>query len=151
VNYSEKLKDPRWQRKRLEIFQRDNFICQDCGDNTNTLHVHHLKYEKKDPWDYDNNDLITLCETCHKDREDKKELVKLIGLKLSPPEIYNLKRALEFYESKTDDKIYRNEIEIIFWILQSKGFRTYIINKTCDYLESERPDLKHLIKRIMEI
>jgi len=23
--YSEKLKDPRWQKKRLEVFQRDGF------------------------------------------------------------------------------------------------------------------------------
>ena len=25
MSYSDKLKDPRWQRKRLEIFERDNW------------------------------------------------------------------------------------------------------------------------------
>ena len=65
-NYSDLLKDPRWQKKRLEILQRDDFRCQSCDDNTSTLHVHHLKYDNDlKPWEYENDDLITLCETCH--------------------------------------------------------------------------------------
>lgn len=28
--YYELLKDPRWQRKRLEVMQRANFECEDC-------------------------------------------------------------------------------------------------------------------------
>lgn len=66
TTYSEKLKDPRWQKKRLEILQRDNFICCSCGDDGSTLHVHHIWYEKnKDPWEYENDYLLTLCESCH--------------------------------------------------------------------------------------
>jgi hypothetical protein len=64
--YSEKLKDPRWQRLRLKVMNRDNFKCQICGDTENTLHVHHLKYELyKEPWEYEINALKTLCESCH--------------------------------------------------------------------------------------
>lgn len=66
ANYAEKLKDPRWQRKRLEILNRDDFTCRCCGDNENTLHVHHIVYPKnKFPWEIDNHHLITLCEYCH--------------------------------------------------------------------------------------
>ena len=66
MNYSEKLKDPRWQKKRLEILKRDNFTCKKCGDKTTTLHIHHLKYMKnKEPWETPKKDLITLCEDCH--------------------------------------------------------------------------------------
>jgi hypothetical protein len=66
MTYLEKLKDPRWQKKRLEILQRDNWTCQCCGDTENTLHVHHWFYKKgKDPWEYDAEDLSTLCEDCH--------------------------------------------------------------------------------------
>jgi len=66
-NYLNKLKDPRWQKKRLEILKRDNFCCQACFESKKTLHVHHIVYgSKKDPWDYDESDLITLCEECHK-------------------------------------------------------------------------------------
>lgn len=63
--YSEKLKDPRWQKKRLEILQRDEFKCQWCGDTKTTLHVHHDIYEGEDPWDTDELYLTTLCEDCH--------------------------------------------------------------------------------------
>ncbi len=64
--YREKLLDPRWQRKRLEVLGRDNFSCQDCGTTKKTLHVHHCYYERgKDPWDYPAESLLTLCCDCH--------------------------------------------------------------------------------------
>lgn len=67
MNYSDKLKDPRWQKKRLEILQRDNFTCRSCGRDDEQLHVHHMVYDAdKLPWDYDNDDLVTLCNDCHK-------------------------------------------------------------------------------------
>lgn len=66
--YSEKLKDPRWQKKRLEILQRDEFTCQNCGDKENTLNVHHIAYSGE-PWEAPNNLLITYCEECHKQEE----------------------------------------------------------------------------------
>lgn len=62
--YSDKLKNPRWQKKRLEIMQRDNFACKLYGDTESTLAIHHLKYSG-DPWDAPNKDLITVCEGCH--------------------------------------------------------------------------------------
>lgn len=65
-SYSEKLKDPRWQKKRLEIMQRDNFQCQACCDDKETLHVHHSYYEKgKEPWEYPDDSMRCLCEVCH--------------------------------------------------------------------------------------
>ena len=66
--YSEKFKDPRWQKKRLKIMERDEFRCQACYDTEATLHVHHLQYDKnKDPWDYPSESLITYCKICHRD------------------------------------------------------------------------------------
>jgi hypothetical protein len=65
-SYSELLKDPRWQKKRLSILKRDNFICKLCGDKETQLVVHHLIYhDELDPWNYKNNELITLCNHCH--------------------------------------------------------------------------------------
>lgn len=64
--YWEKLRDPRWQEKRLKILQRANFTCELCGDKSSTLHVHHGYYEKGlDPWEYEEKTLHCLCETCH--------------------------------------------------------------------------------------
>jgi hypothetical protein len=66
TSYWEKLKDPRWQKMRLEVLQRDEFTCVRCGAKDKTLHVHHGYYEKgKDPWDYYDWTLYTLCEDCH--------------------------------------------------------------------------------------
>ena len=65
-NYAEKLLDPRWQKKRLEILQRDNFTCRFCEDKTTTLHIHHFNYPKSgNPWDSHEIDLITYCSHCH--------------------------------------------------------------------------------------
>lgn len=66
MTYSEKLRDPRWQKKRLEILQRDNFTCKLCSDNTTELHVHHAAYKKGlDPWEYQDEWLHTVCSRCH--------------------------------------------------------------------------------------
>lgn len=68
------LKDPRWQKKRLEIFNRDNFTCKLCGDPKSTLHIHHKKYASNtSPWDYQNDSLVTLCEHCHDTVEKVKK------------------------------------------------------------------------------
>lgn len=64
--YSQLLKDPRWQKRRLEIMQRDNFTCQICGHSDIPLHVHHVFYKDNiKPWEYEDKALITLCEDCH--------------------------------------------------------------------------------------
>lgn len=71
--YSDKLKDPRWQKKRLEILERDKWKCKSCGDISTTLNVHHLFYfNGVDPWDIPNGFLITLCEDCHKEESNHK-------------------------------------------------------------------------------
>ncbi|WP_349966282.1 HNH endonuclease [Phocaeicola massiliensis] len=66
MNYKEQIKSPKWQKRRLEILQRDDFKCQICGDSENTLNVHHLVYHKdRNIWEYEDWELITLCEECH--------------------------------------------------------------------------------------
>jgi len=65
-NYAELLKSPQWQRKRLEIMQRDNWQCVICLDGNSTLNVHHKEYLRgHKPWEYGDHALMTLCEACH--------------------------------------------------------------------------------------
>lgn len=72
--YAKKLMDPRWQKMRLEVFERDLFTCQMCGDEKSTLNVHHRYYVfPKDPWDYPLTALVTLCQPCH---EVESETIK---------------------------------------------------------------------------
>lgn len=78
MGYSEDIKNGRWQRKRLEIMQRDNFKCLACKKD-DKLNVHHLYYEKgMKIWDYDNDSLVTLCENCHKALHE--DLLKVSGI-----------------------------------------------------------------------
>lgn len=66
-SYYEKLKDPRWQKKRLEVMELNNFECSECGDRKNTLNIHHPAYKKgADPWCYEADELMCVCEQCHK-------------------------------------------------------------------------------------
>lgn len=79
--YFEKLRDPRWQKKRLEILERDNFTCQACQTKEKTLSIHHKYYDFKiEPWDYDNKTLITLCDRCHTEMDGvRKSLIHSMG------------------------------------------------------------------------
>lgn len=81
--YSDLLKDPRWQKKRLTIFNRDNFTCVSCGADDRTLHVHHHIYlNGKMPWEYNDIMLVTLCDRCHEKEEalksDDENIVKML-------------------------------------------------------------------------
>lgn len=68
MNYKEQLLHPLWQKKRLEIFERDKFTCQICLDTETTLHVHHIYYDKTYQtlaWEYPPHAYKTLCSDCH--------------------------------------------------------------------------------------
>ena len=79
MTYREQLQHPKWQKKRLEIMQRDKWTCLSCAQMDHTLHVHHLYYMPKlKAWEYDNDGMVTVCYECH----DKltKDLPKLAGI-----------------------------------------------------------------------
>lgn len=83
MNYSDKLKSPHWQKKRLEILSRDEFMCQYCFDKDTQLQVHHLKYESNKPEETNSDYLITLCADCHSIAEyfiSKHKLIPSIPL-----------------------------------------------------------------------
>lgn len=69
--YGAALFDPRWKAKRKEILDRDQNKCLLCKADKN-LQIHHRQYHFsrtlnvfKNPWEYENYLLITLCESCH--------------------------------------------------------------------------------------
>ncbi len=68
LTYSEKLKDPRWQKMRLQVMERDYFSCLHCHSQDKTLNVHHTYYEpNRMPWDYPIESFMTVCEDCHEE------------------------------------------------------------------------------------
>ncbi len=65
MTYAEKLRDPRWQKKRLQILERDKWRCKACHSADKNLQVHHLYYARLDPWEYPDHVYQTLCDDCH--------------------------------------------------------------------------------------
>jgi 5-methylcytosine-specific restriction endonuclease McrA len=97
TSYKEKLQSESWEALRLFVFQRDKYICQNCGkfglneaftvvgskkgskyfeyDETFMigkgksieLNLHHVCYRNgREPWEYNIDELKTLCPECHK-------------------------------------------------------------------------------------
>jgi len=77
-SYARLLKDPRWQRRRLEVMQRDGWACQECGDTESTLHIHHAAYIGN-PWDAPSSDLTTLCDDCHNAKHGREQSRRRCG------------------------------------------------------------------------
>jgi hypothetical protein len=71
--YSDKLKDPRWQKLRLQVFERDRWGCRRCRDKRSPLHLHHKYYLKgNEPWEYPLEAFLTLCERCHTNEYEER-------------------------------------------------------------------------------
>jgi 5-methylcytosine-specific restriction endonuclease McrA/ribosomal protein S27AE len=120
IPYAQYLRTNLWKTKRLEILDRDNFLCQKCGayntvsrqnktgeivlewsdvvaifwtdtsgqervsslsrpqglpQKPYNLQVHHKKYiVNRLPWNYDNEDLVTLCNYCHTEEHNHNHI-----------------------------------------------------------------------------
>lgn len=73
--YWQLLKDPRWQKLRLKKLESAEWTCQGCYATENTLAVHHKRYVKgRNPWEYEDHELVVLCENCHSAEHEAKEL-----------------------------------------------------------------------------
>ena len=70
--YERLLQSPYWKGYSYSLIKERNFTCQDCGrsfpNERNKLQVHHLVYRDASPWSYDPDELVVLCEECHKKR-----------------------------------------------------------------------------------
>jgi chromosomal replication initiation ATPase DnaA len=60
--YVEYLQTPEWLAKRELVLKRDSHCCHVCS-GSDSLHVHHLTYERRGNEDLD--DLVVLCRICH--------------------------------------------------------------------------------------
>ncbi len=102
VPYIELLRDPRWQRKRNGILERDDYRCRFCWDSKVNLQVHHKRYAaSRIPWDVPDSWLITLCERCHKRVTDLRKRAEFL---LSEMNLYELPLAIASLEQFWDAK-----------------------------------------------
>lgn len=110
MDYKAQYKDPRWQKKRLEILERDKFTCRACGNKEKTLHVHHSHYEKGlNIWDDDYTaHLYCLCEDCHGSwhqfKNDIDYCISLIGVGDNFKDLGFLYRYISIYTNMLEDE-----------------------------------------------
>jgi len=63
-----------WDVVRAKVMRRDDYECQRCGkdrgaNSYNGLHVHHIVPLSKGGHPFDEENLITLCPSCHGEME----------------------------------------------------------------------------------
>lgn len=91
TTYWQKLQDPCWQKRRLEIFKQSDFACQDCKNKEDMLTVHHSYYEKGlEPWEYSDDALVCLCVGCHEDRAEGEHLLLRQVKQFKSSELYDI-------------------------------------------------------------
>lgn len=71
-----------FENTKAMVLNRDNYTCQYCKGKRkdSKLEVHHIIYRSQNGSDEENN-LITLCHTCHKDLHSGKITPKFTGKK----------------------------------------------------------------------
>ena len=63
-SYAERRRSKEWAVLRGHVFRRDGYRCKLCGRSDLPLHLHHNTYDNYAAERLE--DLITLCEVCHK-------------------------------------------------------------------------------------
>ena len=95
-----------YSSRRSAILHRDNYTCQHCGKKNCRLEVHHIKFRHSGGTD-DEENLITLCEDCHKGVHKGT-----VVLNKSPKKSKNLKYATHMSIIRNRLlKVYPNAIE----------------------------------------
>lgn len=126
--YSEKLRDPRWQKKRLEILERDGFKCCNCGDKETELHIHHYYYNFNLPWECDDLSMITLCKYCHWIEETYKKRGYLIMKTIKNQNLYFC-YGIDGFSKKVIILFYVNEEREILPLLEANKDSFDILKK----------------------
>ena len=142
--YYEKLKDPRWQKKRLEILERDEYMCQSCYNSEMTLHVHHMVYNNCEPWDIPNDCLTTLCERCHNIETEQKSSAgkKLLREFKKRFHAYNLEEiadGLSQFQQLHETDVVASSIAFMF---KTPEMNRLILDKFFEYLRGDKKNGK---------
>lgn len=70
--YERLLQSDYWKGYSYSLIKERNYTCEDCGrsfpNERNRLQVHHLVYRDVNPWSYRPEEVVVLCEECHKRR-----------------------------------------------------------------------------------
>jgi predicted Zn-ribbon and HTH transcriptional regulator len=115
MTYAEQLKNPKWQRKRLETLEYYGFRCKACGNEDEQLDIHHGAYLSGHKiWDYHVWELHVLCRTCHKElSSDIYAFNKALALMEQSKENYELLTKFAEIINLTDQENKDKIIELL--------------------------------------
>ena len=147
MTYSEKLRDPRWQKMRLLVMERDGFQCTHCEAEDKTLNVHHKVYRRgRDPWAYPDEELTTLCEDCHEELESK-----LCDLRLALQNencIVTVDEVLGFVNGRFAREL---PADFIFRVDSDEDFNGFVVGfLTSPLLMGQHPVMRRLRNKMIE-
>ncbi len=97
--YERLLQSDYWKGYSYSLIKERNFTCEDCGrsfpNERNKLQVHHLVYRDAYPWSYKPEELIVLCEDCHRKRH---------GMYVEPEQPLHTD-SRSYYSTRTDNRV----------------------------------------------
>lgn len=135
--YRQKMKDPRWQKRRLHILERDKWTCQACESGEDTLHVHHRYYiPNTEPWDHPDEALVTLCEVCHENEsrtraESERLLLHALKEKLFGDQVHSLAGDIHWMQCGVPvDQL----LCAVGWVLSTPSIQPAVVKMRDDYL-----------------
>jgi hypothetical protein len=84
-SYLSQLNSKEWKQFSKIVREQRNF-CECCRMGDRQLQVHHLFYEPdRQLWEYTNEEVVVLCESCHKEiHEQLKRFRKFVFRYLTP-------------------------------------------------------------------
>ena len=120
--YERLLQSDYWKGYSYSSIKERNFTCEDCGrsfpNERNKLQVHHLVYRDANPWSYKPEELIVLCEDCHKKRH---------GVYVEPEQSIQAD-SRSYYSTRTDNRVSINNDRFEGLVEPSKkNYNKYII------------------------
>lgn len=94
--YESYLQSPEWEERRQRIIWRDGYKCRLCNasDNVAELQVHHRQYSSLR--DEKDEDLVTLCGSCHEIVTDKIGRCESLHMKLTGRTERKWRRLIDF-------------------------------------------------------
>lgn len=132
-DYYQYLESDSWRDRVRKTHERDGYRCVICGRSNRMLETHHLTYKRLG--DEQPEDLITVCDTCHR-------IISMVGKTLHEDSLLKDARAMEIYARQYSVAATTRAQQIILWSLLNNldGMQDVLDGRNAtvigDYLEN---------------
>lgn len=98
AKYNSDLDSEEWRKFTARVRQAQGNYCQICKQANKPNNVHHIFYDHtRKLWEYETDEVLVLCEPCHKQmHHELNHFRKLVFKNLNPSSFRTLNGALAF-------------------------------------------------------